>query len=64
MCNADRLVTRAMLLECVWSYAFAPSTNIIESNMSRLRTALLGVGCDPIETQRGAGYILRSARCA
>ena len=37
---------------------------IIESNMSRLRTALQGLGCDPIETQRGAGYILRSERCA
>lgn len=64
MRNADRLVTRRMLLENVWSYSFAPSTNIIESNMSRLRTTLQGIGCDPIETQRGAGYILRSDRCA
>jgi two-component system OmpR family response regulator len=64
MRNADRLVTRAMLLESVWSYSFSTTTNIIESNMSRLRTALLGIGCDPIETQRGAGYILRSDRCA
>jgi two-component system, OmpR family, response regulator len=64
MRNADRLVTRRMLLECVWSYSFSPSTNIIESNMSRLRTALQDTGCDPIETQRGSGYILRSERCA
>lgn len=64
MANADRLVTRSMLLECVWSYSFSPSTNIIESNMSRLRTALQEVGCDPIETQRGAGYVLRTERCA
>jgi two-component system OmpR family response regulator len=64
MRNVDRLVTRAMLLECVWSYSFSPSTNIIESNMSRLRTALQEVGCDPIETQRGSGYVLRSERCA
>ncbi len=63
MRNADRLVTRTMLLECVWSYSFSPSTNIIESNMSRLRTALQEIACDPIETQRGAGYILRSDRC-
>lgn len=63
MRNADRLVTRSMLIECVWSYSFSPSTNIIESNMSRLRTALQGIACDPIETQRGAGYILRSERC-
>jgi two-component system OmpR family response regulator len=64
MCNADRLVTRSMLIECVWSYSFSPSTNIIESNMSRLRTALQEIGVDPIETQRGSGYILRSERCA
>ncbi|WP_296612116.1 response regulator transcription factor [Sphingomonas sp.] len=64
MGNADRLVTRSMLLESVWAYSFSPTTNIVESNMSRLRTALLGLGCDPIETQRGAGYILRSDRCA
>jgi two-component system OmpR family response regulator len=63
MRNADRLVTRSMLLEAVWAYSFSPTTNIIESNMSRLRTALLGLGCDPVETQRGAGYVLRSDRC-
>jgi two-component system OmpR family response regulator len=63
MCNADRLVTRSMLLERVWAYRFSPTTNIVESNMSRLRAALLDLGCDPIETQRGAGYILRSERC-
>ncbi len=64
MRNADRLVTRSMLLEAVWAYSFSPTTNIVESNMSRLRTALQGLGCDPIETHRGAGYILRSERCA
>jgi len=64
MRHADRLVTRSMLLEGVWGYAFAPTANILESNLSRLRTALIGIACDPIETQRGAGYILRSDRCA
>lgn len=64
MRHADRLVTRSMLLEGVWGYAFAPTANIVESNLSRLRTALIGIDCDPIETQRGAGYILRSDRCA
>ncbi len=64
MRHADRLVTRSMLLEGVWGYTFAPTANIVESNLSRLRTALIGIDCDPIETQRGAGYILRSDRCA
>lgn len=64
MSNTDEVVTRTMLLEAVWSYSFSTTTNIIESNMSRLRTALQDIGCDPIETQRGAGYVLRSDRCA
>lgn len=64
MRHADRLVTRDMLIQQVWGYAFAPATNIVESNMSRLRTRLQALGPDPIETLRGSGYILRSARCA
>jgi two-component system, OmpR family, response regulator len=63
MGHADRIVTKTMLLEAVWSYSFSTATNIVESNMSRLRTALQDIGCDPIETQRGAGYILRADRC-
>lgn len=59
--NVDRTVTRRMLIESVWGYSFDPSTNIIESNMSRLRTKLTSFGDpDPIETARGLGYILRN----
>ena len=63
MRHADRVVTRDMLLEHVWGYSFAPSTNIVESNISRLRTKLQELDRDPIETLRGSGYVLRSARC-
>lgn len=63
MRHADRVVTRSMLLEAVWAYSFSPATNIVESNMSRLRSALLTLDCDPIETQRGVGYVLRTERC-
>ncbi|WP_336964962.1 response regulator transcription factor [Sphingobium aquiterrae] len=63
MRHADKVVTRNMLLEHVWGYSFAPTTNIVESNMSRLRGRLQDLGCDPIETLRGSGYILRSDRC-
>jgi two-component system OmpR family response regulator len=63
MRHTDRLVTRAMLLEHVWGYAFDPATNIVESNLSRLRGRLQAVGCDAVETRRGEGYCLRSARC-
>jgi two-component system OmpR family response regulator len=63
MRNADRLVTRQMLLESVWGYAFDTTTNIVESNLSRLRSKLVDIGCDAIETRRGHGYILASAAC-
>lgn len=64
MRHADGLVTRSMLFEQVWGYRFEPSTNIVESNLSRLRQKLSTLGGDPIETIRGGGYILRSDRCA
>ena len=64
MQHVDRVVTRAMLLEGVWHLTFEPTTNIVESNLSRLRARLQALGIDPIETRRGAGYILRTERCA
>lgn len=63
MRHADRVVTRTMLIENVWGYTFDPATNIVESNLSRLRTRLQALGCDPIETRRGEGYVLRSDQC-
>lgn len=59
--NAERVVTRAMLLENVWDLHFDPRTNIVETHMSRLRTKLdCGLGGDVIRTIRGTGYILRA----
>ncbi|MBC2665330.1 response regulator transcription factor [Novosphingobium flavum] len=63
MRHADRLVTRDMLLEHVWGYTFAPTANIVDANLSRLRSGLQAIACDPIETLRGQGYILRADRC-
>lgn len=60
MRNADRVVTRTMLLERVWNYHFDPKTNIVESHVSRLRAKLNeGFDADAITTLRGAGYIVR-----
>ncbi len=63
MLHSDRLVTRDMLLEHVWGYCFSPGTNIVESNMSRLRTRLQELGVDPILTRRGEGYFLLAGAC-
>ena len=59
--NADRVVTRTMLLEAVWDFHFDPKTNIVETHMSRLRSKLSqNGGAELIHTVRGAGYILRA----
>ena len=57
--NANRIVTRTMLLERVWDYRFDPKTNIVETHISRLRTKLnSGFDKDLIVTVRGAGYMI------
>lgn len=59
MRHAGQVVTRTMLLENVWSFHFDPTTNVIESHMSRLRAKVdRGFGRELIHTIRGAGYRL------
>jgi len=61
MRNAERVVTRTMLLEAVWDFHFDPKTNIVETHMSRLRAKLARQGGpDLIQTVRGAGYLIRA----
>jgi len=60
--NAERVVTRTMLLEAVWDFHFDPKTNIVETHISRLRAKLAqSGGPELIHTVRGAGYALRAA---
>jgi two-component system OmpR family response regulator len=59
MRNANRVVTRTMLLENVWDIHFDPQTSVVESHISRLRAKLnQGSETDPIQTVRGTGYKL------
>ncbi|HEY3849743.1 MAG TPA: response regulator transcription factor [Steroidobacteraceae bacterium] len=59
MRNANRAVTRKMLLENVWDIHFDPHTNVVESHVSRLRSRLNEqFAVDPIQTVRGVGYRL------
>ncbi|MCB4860297.1 response regulator transcription factor [Sphingobium sp. PNB] len=59
--NADRVVTRTMLLDRVWNFGFDPKTNIVETHMSRLRAKLNeGFSDDAIRTVRGSGYMIAS----
>mgnify|MGYP000641453804 CR=1 FL=1 len=59
--NADRVVTKTMLLEKVWEFHFDPKTKIVETHISRLRAKISsGDQEELIHTIRGAGYVLRS----
>jgi two-component system, OmpR family, response regulator len=61
MLNAERVVTRTMLLERVWEFHFDPGTNIVETHMSRLRSKIdRGGDAALIHTVRGAGYVIRA----
>jgi two-component system OmpR family response regulator len=61
MRNAERVVTRTMLLEHVWEFHFDPKTKIVETHISRLRSKLnQGGGQELIHTVRGSGYVIRA----
>lgn len=67
MLNADRVVTRTMLLEHVWDFHFDPKTTIVETHISRLRAKIEqargagAVAAPQLLTVRGAGYMLVAA---
>jgi two-component system OmpR family response regulator len=59
MRHQGQSVTRAMLLEAVWDYHFDPQTNVIDVQVSRLRTKVDKEFSPPlIHTVRGVGYTL------
>jgi two-component system OmpR family response regulator len=61
MRHAGQIVTRTMLLENVWDLHFDPRTNVVETQMSRLRCKIKRDSeADVIHTIRGAGYCLRA----
>lgn len=60
--HAGQIVTRTMLLENVWEFHFDPQTNVVETNISRLRAKIdREFDCELIRTVRGAGYSLRAS---
>jgi two-component system OmpR family response regulator len=63
MRNEGQVVTRTMLLEAVWDCHFDPQTNVIDVQMSRLRSKV-DKGFSPalIHTIRGVGYLLGERR--
>ena len=58
MRNPKRLVTRTMLLEKVWGLNFDPTTSVVETHISRLRSKIDNpFEHKMIETLRGDGYV-------
>lgn len=58
MRRPGRLVTRTMLLEQVWDMSFDPTTSVVETHISRLRTKIDKPFDAPlIRTRRGEGYV-------
>jgi two-component system OmpR family response regulator len=59
MRNAGGVVTRTRLLEHVWDFHFDPQTNVIDVQISRLRSKIdKGFEAPLLRTVRGAGYKL------
>lgn len=59
MRHAGQVVTRDMLLESAWDYAFDPNDNVIDKHIYRLRRKLdEGFDQSLIRTVAGAGYLL------
>jgi len=57
--HRDQIVTRTMLLESVWDYHFDPQTNVIDVQISRLRSKIdKGFSPPLLHTVRGAGYMV------
>jgi two-component system OmpR family response regulator len=62
MSNPRRVLTRAQLLDHVWSYDFGGDARVLETYISYLRKKVDAEGPPLIHTVRGVGYSLRLPR--
>jgi two-component system OmpR family response regulator len=62
MLNPRRVLTRAQLLDHVWSYDFAGDARVLETYMSYLRKKIDAGSVPLLHTVRGVGYSLRLPR--
>ncbi|SEQ01639.1 two-component system, OmpR family, response regulator [Streptomyces sp. yr375] len=63
MLHQGTVVTRARLLEHVWSYDFNGDDTVVATYISYLRRKVDSHGERLIHTHRGVGYSLRAAEC-
>lgn len=58
--NPERVLSKTMILQHVWEYAFDPQTNVVDVLVHRLRKKIDEPFERPlIHTIRGVGYVLR-----
>ncbi|MFJ4832823.1 response regulator transcription factor [Streptomyces sp. NPDC088747] len=62
MANANRVLTRAQIVQHVWGYDFAGDVRIVETYVKYLRKKIDCVEPPLIHTVRGVGYSLRLPR--
>ncbi|HEU0190437.1 MAG TPA: response regulator transcription factor [Mycobacterium sp.] len=61
MHNAKRVLSKAQILDRVWSYDFGGRSNIVELYISYLRKKIDSGRAPMIHTLRGVGYVLKPA---
>ena len=60
MRNANKVVSKTMIMEHVWNYNFDPQTNVVEARICRLRDKIdKEFDTKLIRTKRGVGYVLQ-----
>ena len=61
MSNPRRVLSKAQILDRLWSYDFGGQANIVELYISYLRKKIDAGRAPMIHTMRGAGYVLKPA---
>nr|EIF90937.1 two-component system response regulator [Streptomyces tsukubensis NRRL18488] len=64
MRNPRRVLSKAQILDRVWSYDFGGQANIVELYVSYLRKKIDAGRSPMIHTRRGSGYLIRPAENA
>ena len=61
MRNADRVLSKTMILEHIWGFHFDPQTNVVDVLICRLRNKVdKNSPQKMIQTIRGVGYVLKT----
>lgn len=60
--NPSRVLSKAQILDNVWSYDFGGDANVVESYISYLRRKIDTTEPRLLHTVRGVGYVLREPR--